>query len=72
MSEESKKSIPDYNTKGFRKELKESGWKPQEKKVKKSKKEYSKYGVPMSETCHMGYECGISGLTCNASSCPHT
>jgi hypothetical protein len=32
----------------------------------------SMYGTRMSQTCHKGYECGLSGLGCKNPSCPHT
>ncbi len=38
----------------------------------KLKEELSMYGVPMHRTCHKGKECGISGLSCQSPSCPHT
>ena len=42
------------------------------KKIRAKKEALSMYGVPMSQTCHKGYECGISGLSCQSNSCPHT
>jgi hypothetical protein len=71
MSEELKKKISEFNTKELKVELKKRGFKVQ-KKTKRVKEEYSRYGSRMVDTCHMGYECGVSGMTCNATSCPHT
>lgn len=40
----------------------EFGSKVRELINKSNKDTYSMYGTPMSETCHKGYECGLTGL----------